>query len=396
MKLEFTPAQEKMRLELREYFKEFMTPALKNELFGPESGEGGGPEWRKGLKKLGTDGWIGVGWPKEFGGQEIGAIEQYIFTEELAQTGFPFPFLTVESVGPTVARFGSDEMKKEIIPRILQGELNICIGYSEPGSGTDLASLKTKAVRDCDDYIINGQKIFTSLAHFADYVWLACRTDHDPATKKHKGISMFLIPFDTPGISLTPIHTLGGVRTNTTYYEDVRVPARYMVGEENQGWKLITGQLNRERLALATHGPVSRMFRRVCEWATETKQPNGERVIDQPWVQTNLAKVQTGAEALKLICYKQAWAIDRGEVDKADASSAKVFSSEYFIEAYRLMTEVLGQGGIIARGSKAAILEGSLERSYRSASILTFGGGCNEVQRDIISAAGLYIPRAGR
>jgi alkylation response protein AidB-like acyl-CoA dehydrogenase len=396
MKLEFTAEQQALRQELRAYFDEFMNEELCAEIFDPKRREGGGPQWRKGLEKLGRDGWIGLGWPTEFGGQARGAIDQYIFTEEIQRAGFPYPFLTTESVGPTIARFGNDAMKADIIPKIVGGKVNICIGYSEPGSGTDLASLKTKAVRDGDEYVINGQKIFTSLAESADYVWLAARTDHDPATKKHKGISMFLIPFDTPGISLTPIHTLGGIRTNATYYENVRVPASCLVGEENKGWQMITSQLNRERLALVTHGGICKMFGQVAEWANATKTADGKRVMDQPWVQQNLARVQMGAEALKLLCYKQAWAIDQGNLDMADASTAKIYGSEFFIEAYRLLMEVLGQASILGRGSEANVLEGHLEQMYRVASVITFGGGTNEIQRDIISAAGLWIPRASR
>jgi alkylation response protein AidB-like acyl-CoA dehydrogenase len=394
LNLEFTPEQQALRKELRAYFDEFMSPDLKAELFDRNRREGGGPEWRKGLRKLGSDGWIGLGWPQEFGGQARGAIDQYIFTEEIQRAGFPFPFLTTESVGPTIARFANDDMKREVIPKILAGEVNICIGYSEPGSGTDLASLKTRAVRDGDEYVINGQKIFTSLAESADYVWLAARTD--PDVKKHKGISMFLIPFDTPGIDLTPIYTMGGVRTNATYYQDVRVPASCLVGEENKGWQMITSQLNRERLALVTHGAICRVFGQVCEWASNNTLPNGQRVIDQAWVQHNLARVQLGAEALKLLCYKQAWAIDGDQLAMADASAAKVYGSEFFIEAYRLLLEVLGQNAVVARGNDGAILEGHLEQMYRVASVLTFGGGTNEIQRDIIAAAGLFIPRAAR
>jgi alkylation response protein AidB-like acyl-CoA dehydrogenase len=396
MQLEFTEQQTQLKAELRQYFDDFMTEELKAELFDPSRREGGGPRWREGLRKLGRDGWIGLGWPKAFGGQQRSAIDQYIFTEEVQRAGFPYPFLTTESVGPTIARFASEEMKADIIPRILAGEVNICIGYSEPGAGTDLASLKTRAERDGDEYVINGQKIFTSLAESADYVWLAARTDNHPDTPKHKGISMFLIPFDTPGISFTPIYTLGGVRTNTTYYENVRIPASMRVGEENTGWKMITSQLNRERLALVTHGALCKLFTSVCQWCRDTHLPNGERVIDQAWVQSRLAQVQVQAEALKLLCYKQAWAIDQDNLNMADASAAKVYGSEMFIEAYRALMEVIGEGSLLSRASQKAVLDGHLEQMYRVASVLTFGGGTNEIQRDIISAAGLMIPRASR
>lgn len=395
MKLEFTPEQEALRAELRAYFAQLMTPALSAEC-EENMGEGGGPEWRAALRKMGRDGWIGVGWPKEVGGRGMSPIEQFIFVEEIMRAGYPFPFLTTESVGPQLAEHGNEWQKREIVPKILAGECLIAIGYSEPGAGTDLAALKTSAVRDGDGWLINGQKMWTSLAQFCDYVWLAVRTDPD-APKKHKGISMFLVSTSDPGWSCTPVITLGGVRTNATYYDNIRVTEKNLVGELNGGWKLITGQLNRERLSLVNVGPTSQMFNAVVQWAQQTELGNGQRVIDQPWVQINLAKVRAGIEALKLVCYKQAWAMTEGTLDMADASAAKVYGSEFFIEAYRLFGEIIGQASLISRRSEyGQVLQGRIERLYRTASIITFGGGTNEIQRDIISAAGLWMPRAAR
>lgn len=394
MQLSFTPEQEALRQQLRDYFKTLMTPALKAELNQDFKHEGGGPLWRAAMKQLGSDGWIGLGWEKEYGGQAKSPIEQYIFFSEIMKAGFPFPFLTSESVGPALAQFGSPELKAQIIPKILAGEICICIGYSEPGSGTDLASLKTRAVKDGDDhYIINGQKMWTSLAEFSDYVWLACRTGDVEEKGKHGSISMFLIPMNHPGISITQVKTLGSVRTNATYYENVRVPKEWMIGKENRGWGVIMSQLNRERLALVTHGPIVGIFRKVCEYAEKTKLANGQRLIDQDWVKMKLAKVRAGAEAIKLICYKQAWSIAQGGLDMAEASAAKVYGSEYMIEACRDMMEILGQSSTLHSHSEAIVLEGELERLYRTLSILTFGGGTNEIQRDIISIFGLNMPR---
>lgn len=394
MHFAFTPEQTALRDQLRSYFKELMTPALKAELNHDFKHEGGGPLWREAMRKLGSDGWIGLGWEKQYGGQQKSAIEQYIFFSEIMKAGFPFPFLTSESVGPALAQFGDENLKKEIIPKVLAGEICICIGYSEPGSGTDLASIKTRAVKDGDDhYIINGQKMWTSLAEFSDYVWLACRTGDVETHGKHGSISMFLIPMNHPGISVTPVHTLGSVRTNATYYENVRVPKEWMVGKENRGWGVIMSQLNRERLALVTHGPIVGIFQKVCRFAEGVTLSNGERLIDQPWVKMKLAKVQAGAEALKLICYKQAWAIAQGGLDMAEASTAKVYGSEFMVEACRDLMEILSQSSTLHSHSEARVLEGELERLYRTLSILTFGGGVNEVQRDIISIFGLNMPR---
>lgn len=395
MKVEFTPEQEALRTELRTYFGKLMTPELQAES-ADSMGEGGGPLWREALRQMGRDGWIGVGWDKEFGGKGMSPIEQFIFVEEIMRAGYSFPFLTTESVGPQLAAVGNDWQKKEIVPKILAGECLVAIGYSEPGAGTDLASLKTTAVKDGDEWVINGQKMWTSLVHFCDYVWLAVRTDPD-APKKHKGLSMFLVPTSDPGFSYTPVETLGGVRTNATYYDNIRVSEKNLIGELNGGWKLITGQLNRERLSLVNVGPTSVFFNSVVQWAQQTDMPGAGKVIDQPWVQINLAKVRMGIEALKLIVYKQAWAMTVGNLEMADASAAKVYGSEFFIEVYRLMGEIVGQASMINRHSEhGQVLQARIERLYRTASIITFGGGTNEVQRDIISAAGLWMPRASR
>jgi alkylation response protein AidB-like acyl-CoA dehydrogenase len=357
----------------------------------PDVREGGGPEFRKQYARMGADGWIGLSWPKALGGRELSHIEQYIFTDEVIRSGFAYPFLTTEACTPVIAQHANDQVREEVVGGVKQGKVVIAIGYSEPNAGTDLASLRTRAERDGDDWVINGQKMWTSLGNFADYVWLAARTDPDPA-RKHKGLTMFLVPTDSPGFSVTPVRTMGA-RTNATYYENVRIPDTYRVGEVNGGWKLITSQLNVERLSLFTHGQVDSMYQEVAQWAAATDAPRGGRMIELPWVQGNLARVKTGLEALKIMCWKQAWAMDQGPLDMASASTAKVYGSEFFVELYRLLLEVLGQAGSIAADSPGAVTRGKLESRWRVGSILTFGGGTNEVQRDIIAMAGLWMPR---
>jgi alkylation response protein AidB-like acyl-CoA dehydrogenase len=394
MKIEFTPDQLALQQEVRTYMQGIMTPALCEELKDREYAEGGGPEFKKQYARMGADGWISLSWPKALGGREATAMDQYIFTEEVLASGFPYPFLTTDAVGPVLSEYANDEVREEAVRGILEGRSVVAIGYSESGAGTDLASLTTKAEKDGDDWVINGQKMWTSLANFSDYIWLAARTDPDPG-KKHKGLTMFLVPINTPGVSLTPVWTLG-VRTNATYYENVRLPDKYRVGEVNGGWKLITGQLNRERLSLVNHGPVHKLFTEVAEWAAATPTAGGKTLLEKPWVQHNLAKLKVELEALKMMCLKQAWSISEGTLSMAEASAAKVYGSEFFVEAYRLLLEVMGQAGIIHADSPGAVLQGKLEFRYRVGSILTFGGGTNEVQRDIISAAGLWMPRASR
>ena len=393
MKIEFTKKQIQLRNELRSYFKSLMNNKLKKEL-KKGSAEGGGPEFRKALEKIGRDGWIGLSWPKEYGGKEATPLEQYIFTEEIMRSGFPYPFLTTDSIGPTIAEFGTKKLKEKLIPGILSGKTIFAIGYSESNAGTDLASLTTKATLQNQKWAINGQKMWTSLADFSDYIWLAVRTDKE--TSNHEGLSIIVVPNDSKGLSISPISTLGDVRTNVTYYDNVRVPKEYLVGEVNKGWKLITGQLNRERLSLVNNAPIEKLLEDVTFWAKKQKNSQGKRLIDEKWVQTYLARVKSGTEALKLLCWKQAWLMTEKKMKMEDASVAKVFGSEFFIEAYRLLMEVVGQKSILTKNSIDNVLEGRLEMLYRVSSVLTFGGGTNEIQRDIISMAGLGMPREDR
>jgi len=384
--IDLTPDQRAFRDEMRTYFEKLMTPELVEEIAGSE---GGGPLFRAAMKQMGKDGLLGIGWPKEYGGQARSSIFQYLFSDESQRSGFPLPFLTLNTVGPTLMKFGTEDQRQYFLPKILAGEVFFCIGYSEPGAGTDLASLQTKAVRDGDDWVINGQKSFTSLADYADYIWLAVRTN--PDAPKHRGISMIIVPTDADGFRMTPTPTVGGIATNSTYYDDVRVPVENVVGEVNGGWGLIVNQLNHERVSLMAAGTLERNYQMVAEWARNTER-NGKRVIDEPWVQLNLAKVQAHAETLKLMNWKQAWALTQGNLAMADASAVKVFGSEFNIAGYRMMGEVLGANGAIRRGSPESALMGRIEMMYRSMLILTFGGGTNEVQRDIIAMAGLGMP----
>ena len=391
MKIELTKNQQKLKDELKEYFSTLLNKELLSEMSDPQFFEGGGPEFKKALKIMGQDGWIGLSWPKEFGDKEFTPIEQYIFVEEIMRTGFPFPFLTTESVGPMIAQHGSDWAKETIAKSILRGETIFAIGYSEPNAGTDLASLKTQALPDKEGFKINGQKIWTSLANYADYIWLAARTNNE--VKKHKGISMFIVPTDDDGFSYTPIQTLGDVTTNMTYYDDIYVSKDNLVGELNSGWNLITSQLNLERLALVNHGPVDELYHQLLSLAKSTKVDSTNVLSDIDWVKSNFAKIYSGLETLKLICWKQVWGMENNVLSMTDASLAKIYGSEYFIEAYRMMMEIFGELSII-RDDSLSILNSRLERMYRTASILTFGGGTNEVQRDIISMAGLLMPRS--
>jgi alkylation response protein AidB-like acyl-CoA dehydrogenase len=394
MHISYTPEQERLRQQLRAYFAELMTPERREALTSGDGDYGDGTVYKEVVRQMGRDGWLTVGWPHEYGGQNRPMLEQLIFTDEAAVAGAPVPFLTINTIGPTIMRFGTQEQKAFYLPRIAGGELHFSIGYSEPEAGTDLAALRTRAVRDGDEYVVNGQKMWTSLIQYADYVWLACRTD--PEVAKHKGLSILIVPTDALGFSWTPVRTVAGLSTSATYYQDVRVPVSALVGEENRGWSLITNQLNHERVALTPAAPVRSALQDVREWAQMTKlSGSGRRVIDQEWVQVHLARVHAKVEFLKLMNWRIAWSVEQSP-SPADASATKVFGTEFATEAYRLLMEVLGANAYVRHGSHGAVLRGRIERLHRSSLILTFGGGANEVQRDIIAAVGLGLPAARR
>jgi len=388
MQISYTPEQDQLRHDLREYFAGLMSPELRDGLANTGGEYGDGVAYKQIVRRLGRDGWLALGWPAEYGGQDRSVLDQLIFTDEAAIAGVPVPFLTINTVGPTIMRYGTPEQKERFLPKIAAGELHFSIGYSEPSAGTDLASLRTRAVRDGDSYVINGQKMWTSLIQYADYVWLACRTD--PEAPRHKGLSIIMVPTDAPGFSWTPVRTVAGPGTSATYYSDVRVPAGNLVGEENRGWPLITNQLNHERVALTSAAPVLAALAEVTEWARSNKLADGRRVIDQEWVQLNLARVHAKAEFLKLVNWRIA--SQAGSPGPAAASATKVYGTELSIEACRLLMDVLGANAEVRTGSPGAVLAGRIERMHRSALILTFGGGTNEVQRDIIAAAALGLP----
>jgi 3-oxocholest-4-en-26-oyl-CoA dehydrogenase alpha subunit len=396
--LAYTPGQRALRAEIRAYFAGLVTDEVRQTLRLPD----GSTDVARTLHlKLGADGWLGVGWPREYGGRGLTPVEQYIFFDEAARAGLPLPLVALNTVGPTLMRFGTQEQKDYFLPRILTGELDVAAGYSEPDAGTDLASLATRAVRteDGGGYIVNGQKIFTTHGDSAEYVWLACRTD--PDAPKHKGISILLVDTKDPGFEATKIYTIASHYTTATYYRDVFVPVNMRVGEENQGWKLITTQLNHERVALAANAQsVIRSFAKVQRWAAETPVRGGGRLIDVPWVKQALASAYVRIAGLRLLNGQMVAGLQKDQtgahLSPADASAAKVYGTETHIEALGELMQVMGSAGILKAGSPGAVLAGDIEYLYRYAVVNTFGGGANEIQREIIAMTGLAMPRVRR
>lgn len=391
MHVDFTADQKAFRAEFREYLQSLMTPEVREATRDAESG----PQFKAVIRQMGKDGWLTPGWPVEYGGRGLDPLTQKILLEELVLAEAPFPFVTVNTVGPALMRLGTEQQKKDILPRIASGELLFAIGYSEPGAGTDLASLKTSAVRDGEEYVINGQKIFTSGAEGADYVFLAARTD--PDAPPHKGITILMMDATLPGFSVTPIWTVGGFRTNVTYYEDVRVPADMVIGEVNGGWRLIAEQLNHERIGLAalTYG-ANGCFDEVVEWARETEASGGEPMIDVPWVQSALGESYALLSAATVMGNRVACEVAQGSTRADLASGLKVFGTESVIKVMRQLLDILGPVGLVRNGSPGAVLRGKIEREYRKCQINTFGGGTAEVLRDMVAQVGLGMPRGAR
>ncbi len=392
MHLAPSPTEEQLRRELRAYFADLLPVDVREELAA--TGESG-PLYRPLIRRMGADGWLGVGWPTEWGGQGRPPAEQVVFFEEAVRAGAPVPLLTLNTVGPMLMLWGTPAQQGEFLPRILTGELIFAVGYSEPESGTDLASLTTTAARDGDEYVINGTKAYTSHAHDADYVWLACRTD--PDSRRHQGISVLLVPTAAPGFSFSPIVTVGGQRTNMSYYRDVRVPVANLVGEEGAGWRIITSQLTHERVAMAAFGGLAyRLWEEVRDWAAVTQEPDGGLRIHLPWVSRLLALCWVRLQGMRLLNEQLAADAADGEPTPAAASAAKVYATECVVEVYARLLEVLGPAGWLPFGSAGSVLLGEVERAGRAAQVSTFAGGVNEIQRELIAVHGLGLPRVKR
>ncbi|MEV4381886.1 acyl-CoA dehydrogenase family protein [Streptosporangium sp. NPDC049644] len=384
MLIDLTPEQQRLRAELREYFQTCLTAADRKKI----STDPFGHAYMEHCRNLGRDGKLGLGWPKEYGGGGYGPLEQQIFANEIARAEVPYPIITVQTVGPTLMQYGTAAQKEFFLPRILAGECHFAIGYSEPGAGTDLASLRTTAVRDGDHYVVNGQKIFTSGAHYSQYIWLAARTD--PDAKKHRGITMMIVDCADPGFSWTPILTMDGRHhTNSTYYSDVRVPVDMVVGEENKGWDLIVNQLNHERVTLGPAGNIAHTYDRFLAWARRTG------AIEEPAVRRALGQVYAYFRTNELLNWQVAANMDLGWLGAPDASATKVYGSERLQDVGRIVGEVLARFGDPSDPGTADLME-RVDRGAKGGLVLTFGGGVNEVQRELIAMLGLSLPRPPR
>ncbi|ASN37938.1 acyl-CoA dehydrogenase [Arthrobacter sp. 7749] len=382
-----------LRAELRTYFANLLTDEVRAGLRG--EGEAGGPVHAAIQAQMGSDGWLGIGWPIEYGGQGLGPDAQFVFYDEAYRAEAPIPMITLTTVGPTLMSQGTQAQKDYFLPKILAGECIFSIGYTEAEAGTDLASLTTRAVREGDEYVIRGSKVFTSGADGADWIWLAARTD--PDAPKHKGISLILVPTTATGFSVTPIHTVGGLSTTATYYDDVRVPVTNVVGKENEGWRMITTQLNHERVGLAAYSGICEgLLDDVHAWVVEQQTAEGKPLSAEPWVRHLLATSTARLRAMRLMNWKLVETTTRGELDPGSASAAKIFATETVIDVYRSLLEIVGTGASRITNAPWRFDTGRLALMNLSGQINTFGGGVAEIQREIVAWTTLGMARKAR
>jgi alkylation response protein AidB-like acyl-CoA dehydrogenase len=386
MDFEWEKEYRDFRGEVRSFIEEWRTPELLEEYARTYGADG--PELRRFRDALGERGWMRMCWPEEEGGEGRNLFYQFIFVEEMEYWGMPYGNLTYTSIAPSIQRFGSDEQRRRYLPGILRGESTFALGYSEPNAGTDLASLRTRARRIGDEWVINGQKIWTSLADVATHIWLAARTD--PDVPKHQGISVFIVPADAPGLTIRPLHAMYGGHTNETFYDDVRVPHADLVGGVGRGWPIIMHALNHERVGLAATGSLARLFDQLVAHLAERRR---ERLED-PLVRRRLADLQLDLLEQRALAVQNAWIISKGGTPIAEASMAKVAATELRTRIANTGMDLLGRyGGLSRENGELAPAEGRMEWSFRIAPIFRFGGGTNEIMRDIIAAAGLGLPR---
>ncbi|GMU78675.1 MAG: putative acyl-CoA dehydrogenase FadE [Acidimicrobiia bacterium] len=382
------PESDAFRAQVREFLDEHLTVEVRERAH--ETGTV--HDWDF-YRALGERGWIGASWPVEYGGQGRDPFELTAMREELRLAGAPTDGMgTTLIVARTINHVGTEDLKRELLPRVLAGELLFALGYSEPDAGSDVAAAQTRAVRDGDEWVINGQKMFTTLAHEAAYVFLLTRTN--PDVPKHQGLTMFLVPLDAPGVEITPVHTLGGERTNVTYYEDVRVPDRLRVGEVDGGWDVMNVALAFERGGMGLT-ESDRMWRQVVDWASTTER-DGRRVIDDPLVRERLAQVAIDNEVAKLLAYRVSCVVASGGIPTVEGSMHKLFYAERFLAAASELLDMLGPEGVLGHGADGAPVDGWVEHAYRHAPVTTIYGGTSEVQRNIIAERGLGLPRARR
>ena len=388
MDFELNDEQRAWLAEVRRFLQDNVTPALRAEM-AQHGLEFQGGELSAFRRKIGQRGWFGLNWPQEYGGLGLTAMHQHLLMSEFEYWGVPGPDLTVTSVAPMIMRHGTEQNKKEFLPPIARGEIVCAVGYSEPNAGTDLASLRTRAVRDDDEWVITGSKIWNSGAQRSTHEWLCVRTD--PDAPRHRGISVIMVPIDLPGVEIHPLYAWSGYRTNETFFREVRVPVANLIGEVNMGWTYITGALDLERGALTNAGDLRRALDDLVALAARPLR-DGSVPARDPVFRRRLAQAEADVEVAMLMGYEAASLLDCGRIPTVEVSVEKIFTSELRQRIADLAIDLLGPDGLMAHPSAGAPLDGFFERLYRVSPLMRFGGGTNEVLRDVIAQRGHGMP----
>ncbi|MEU6579452.1 acyl-CoA dehydrogenase family protein [Nocardia sp. NPDC046763] len=385
MFIDLTPDQKALQNEIRSYFSALVSEEDAYALLFDRHG----PLAHRIVRQLGEDGWLGVGWPKEFGGRGFGPLEQQIFESEAVRFSIPLSSVTLQTVGPTLLRYGTEEQKQRFLPGILRGEIEFAIGYTEPDSGTDLFSLTTIARQQPDgSYLVNGQKTYTTGGHTADYIWLAARTGTPES--RHRGLSILIVDTTDPGFTCTPIISFDGAHhTNATYYQDVRVPASMLVGEENQGVKYLISQLNHERVMLSPSGRIAAIYDLIHKWVV------AQQLTDRPDVREGLAEIQSVLRLNTILNWRVVASTGPDGPSQADAAASKVFHTTRVQRIARIAEDILYAYGDATEPHTAKTLK-ALDIHAKRNVVITFGGGVNEVMRDMVSEVGLGLPKVSR
>jgi alkylation response protein AidB-like acyl-CoA dehydrogenase len=383
------PEQQAFRAEVRSFIQGRLSPELRAEI-EEHPRKGPGPLLRQLFKEMGERGWLSISWPVEYGGQGMPISYSYILTDEAEYQHIALPTVALQMVGPTLMKVGTEEQKREFLPRVMRGEIEFALGYTEPNAGSDLASLSTRAVRDGDDYVINGQKIYTTHAHYATHIWLATRTDTE--APKHRGITLVIVPMDTSGVTVRPLWTMSDERTNEVFFDEVRIPVNNRIGDENQGWYYMAMALDYERASSTAPSPIERVFDDLLDYA-QTTIMHGKPLAADPYFRLRLADMATRIHISRLFSEKLVWMMDSGLVPNAESSMTKIWFTETRQQLYQLGTELLGAYGQLAPGSPLAPLAGEIEQLYRDGPRRRFTAGTNEIQRNIIAQRGLGLPR---
>lgn len=345
-------------------------------------------------RELGAQGWIALSWPEKFGGQARSPMEQWVFAEEMRRAGAPLRFHGVASgvVAGALMSFGSPSQQEHWLPLIREGKVSFCLGYSEPGSGSDLASLRTRAERDGDAWVINGQKIWTTFAEEADYMWLAARTDPE-AAKPHAGISVFIVPMDSTGMTLQPSMAMYGKKFCNEFFDNLRVTDEALVGEVNGGWNVITGALADERISMGGFViDAQYLFERITEYV-ESVQVKGSALAQDPVVRDRIAVLAAEIEMARQLSRNAIRQIEQGMPGVVEAAMSKSFTAELIQRLSETALDLLGTAALLSKNSNGAILSGGVEYALRESIMLVVGGGTNEIQRTLIAQRGLGLPR---